>query len=100
MATLMVGISWHSVSPESVYRTESLSFKRDLCTMSSTCGWWKWDCTGPDARASFPVEILTGQASGMMGETGLFSSGGSAQDLARLAHKTSKTTFALLVGED
>ena len=25
MATLMVGISWHSVSPESVYRTESLN---------------------------------------------------------------------------
>lgn len=34
------------------------------------------------------------------GETGLSSSGGSAQDLAVLAHKTSKTTFALLVGED
>lgn len=66
--------------------------------MSYTCERWKWDCTGPGA--SFPVEILTGQASGMMGETGLSSSGGSAQDLAVLAHKTSKTTFALLVGED
>lgn len=74
-----------------------MSLKRGFFTRSYTHEGWKRNCTGSGA-----IPCGDANGSGLEGyrETGLLSSGHLAQGLVMLAHKASKTTFALLVGED